>query len=212
MIMKILILAGNRVSNKAARPYSQALVDTLKDLVEFSEVVLITDDSEFLQIEKLSPRISSRVIPQKTAGALTTAAFGLQDVSESSPFLIIPSNSKISTLSIKNFIENMNRSEALVGAVVFEGSDPIYSYARVDNTGQIVEIVEKEVSGSCALAGYYYFKDKELFAGCVEWALVNNVQREGKFFLSPALNYFLANSMEITLYEIATDEYSRLEN
>jgi hypothetical protein len=212
MIMKVLILAGNRLSSMAVRPYSQAFVDTLKELVEFSEVVLITDDSKLREIENLSPRISSRIIPQETAGALTTAAFGLQDVSDSSPFLIIPSNSKISTLSIKYFREAMSRSAALVGAVVFEGSDPLYSYARVDNTGQIVEIVEKEVSGSCALAGYYYFKDKELFARCVEWALVNNVQREGKFFLSPALNYFLANSMEITLYEIAANEYSRLEN
>jgi hypothetical protein len=103
----------------------------------------------------------------------------------------------------------MTDHAAPVGAVVFEALDPMYSYARIDIRGQIVEIVEKELAGRCALAGYYFFRKKDLFCQCVEWAMVNNVQKDGIFYISPSLNYFLANSQEIALFEIPKSHYAR---
>jgi len=39
--------------------------------------------------------------------------------------------------------------------------------------------------------------------------MVSNIQNEGKFFISPALNYFLANSIEISLFSISQEDYLR---
>jgi hypothetical protein len=98
---------------------------------------------------------------------------------------------------------------AAVGAIVFDGVDPLYSYARIGKSGEIIEVVEKEVSGSCALAGIYYFSNKDLLSYCLEWAMVNNIQNQGNFFISPALNYFLGKSIEISLFEIPNQDYLR---
>lgn len=208
--MKILLLAGNRNANEASAITPDDLMSKAAELSDFAEVTIVTDDPNLLSWELPNESIFVHEIPSETSGALATAAFGLRNIPEKSPFLVIPSNSSLNPSSLREFMLFMTDHIAPVGAVVFEASDPMYSYARIDTTGQVVEIVEKEIAGSCALAGYYFFRNKEIFCQCVEWAMVNNVQKNGIFFISPSLNYFLANSQEIALFEVPKNHYSRL--
>jgi hypothetical protein len=97
------------------------------------------------------------------------------------------------------------------GAIVFESIEPCFSYVRRNSTGQVVEVLEKQVSGNCALAGVYYFRNKTVFSECVQWALVNNVNTGGNYYISPALNYFVAAAIDVGLYEIPSNEYLRFD-
>lgn len=208
--MNILLLAGNRTTDHESVIVNEAIMSKATALTNFAKVTIVTNDHSLLNLEIPNELISVLEIPSKTAGALATAAFGLQNIADESPFLLIPTNSSLELSSLSEFTISMTNNAAPVGAVVFEASDPLYSYARIDSTGQVVEIVEKEIAGSCALAGYYFFRNKDVFRKCVQWAMVNNVQKDGVFFISPSLNYFLANSQEIVLFEVPENHYSRL--
>lgn len=207
--MKSLILAGNQKTKHVVGDSLIRLSIQVDKLSTFSQVLILSNLLE----EEIFPSSLTKVqivkTPDLTCGALATAGFGLPHISENEPFLVIPSNAEVGGNYIQSFANSMVSQQASVGAIVFDGTDPLYSYARIGMSGEIIEIVEKSVSGSCALAGVYYFSNKDHFSNCLEWAMVNNIQNQGSFFISPALNYFLAKSIEISFFEIPKAEYLR---
>lgn len=207
--MKSLILAGNRKFEDIDEDLLSRIRFQIEKLSSFSQVLILSNLLGEENFQAFLTKVQIVKTPDLTTGALATAGFGLSHISSNEPFLIIPSNAEVGGDYIQKFVESMNAQQASVGAIVFDGTDPLYSYARMGKSGAIIEIVEKSVSGSCALAGVYYFSNKYHFANCLEWAMVNNIQNQGSFFISPALNYFLAKSIEISFFEIPKDEYLR---
>ena len=205
--MHSLLIAGNKSFSEKSD--FQLLQNKINEISKFSKVILLASYEFPRTLEAEFPNIVIEKVPPGTKGALATAAFGLSHLGQSKPFLIIPSNATIANNEIENFSRKMSAEKSRVGAISFRSSNPLFSYARLDLGEEIVEIVEKKVFGSCALAGVYWFDEKETFANCIEWSMVNNIQNNNNFFISPALNYFLANSITITLFEILESQYSR---
>jgi dTDP-glucose pyrophosphorylase len=207
--MYSLILAGSNSSFNSPNFELRNLESQIETLSRHTNVIILTSSRSTISILEKYSQVECLMIPDNTAGALASASYGLSKIPSGESFLVVPTNASIEKNGISNFQREMHASASEVGAMVFQGSEPIYSYARLDERGAIIEIVEKQISGSCALAGVYYFKNASLFENCVEWAMVNNVSHEGKFYLSPALNYFLANSIPISLFEISSQDYLR---
>lgn len=205
--MHSLLMAGNKSFSENSD--IQLLRKKLCEISKFSKVILLASYQFPRTLQEEFPNLIIKKVPPGTKGALATAAFGLSHLGQQMPFLIIPSNATIANNEIEKFSGKMVAEKSRVGAISFRSSNPIFSYARLDLEQKIVEIVEKKVLGSCALAGVYFFNKKATFADCIEWSMVNNVQSNGNFFISPALNYFLANSINISLFEILESQYSR---
>jgi len=207
--VKSIVLAGNKTSSEVDSGYLKRLEVRVARLAEFSEVLILSNALDKSSFHSLPFGVQVKKTPDKTSGALATAGFGLAFLSDDEPFLITPSNAEVSGNLEQTFLESMLEKQSVVGAIVFNGRDPLYSYARLGKNGELIEIIEKSVSGSCALAGFYYFSSKKIFSECLEWAMVNNIRTKGNFFISPALNYFLAKSIEISLFEISNEDYLR---
>jgi hypothetical protein len=207
--MKSIILAGNKASSEIDSSYLKWLEMRIERLAKFSQVLILSNVLDETNFHSLPFDVQFKKTPDKTSGALATAGFGLALISDDEPFLITPSNAEVSGNLEQEFVESMLEKQSVVGAIVFNGTDPLYSYARLGKNRELVEIIEKRVSGSCALAGFYYFSNKKIFSECLEWAMVNNIQNKGNFFISPALNYFLAKSIEISLFEMSSEDYLR---
>jgi hypothetical protein len=207
--MKSIILAGNKKSSEIDSGFLKRLEIQIVKLAKFSQVLILSNALDETNFHSLPFEVQIKKTPDKTSGALATAGFGLAFLSEDEPFLITPSNAEMSGNLEEAFLESMLEKQSVVGAIVFNGTDPLYSYAMLGKNGELIEIIEKSVYGSCALAGFYYFSSKKIFSECLEWAMVNNIQTKGNFFISPALNYFLAKSIEISLFEISNEDYLR---
>lgn len=207
--MKTFFLAGNKRAADVDALFESRIADQSLKLSKFSQVFLLSSLAGTEVFNGLSSMVDVVTIPLNTSGALATAGFALPLLDPDEPFLLMPTNSEIKGDFVEKFFATMQDKKALVGAIVFNGIDPLYSYARLGLSGEIIEVIEKKVSGSCALAGVYFFSNRELLSNCLEWAMVNNVQNQGYFFISPALNYFLAKSIEITLFEVGSQEYLR---
>jgi hypothetical protein len=207
--MKSIILAGNMKSSEIDSGFLKRLEIQVVKLAKFSQVLILSNALDETNFHSLPFDVQVKKTPDKTSGALATAGFGLAFLSDDEPFLITPSNAEISGNLEEAFLEDMLEKQSVVGAIVFNGTDPLYSYAMLGKNGELIEIIEKSVYGSCALAGFYYFSSKKIFSECLEWAMVNNIQTKGNFFISPALNYFLAKSIEISLFDISNEDYLR---
>ena len=208
--MYSFLLAGNRNEFSVAQIDVNAIAGIIDQLKLFSIVVLISNDRSLEKLKQSYPDLIFQFVPDDTSGALVTAAFGLSRVELNQPFLVVPTNSRLADNLIENFSISMASKKVTVGAIVFQGKDPVYSYARLGKINNVIEIVEKQVEGGCALAGVYYFSDKVSFEKCLRWALLNNVRTNGRFYISPGLNYFLANAVEVELFEVSEDDYLRI--
>jgi hypothetical protein len=209
--MKLIYLAG-----RSTHPHSDQ-VDFIKDsylskIIEVFDVFYIGHSQGVSDGKFDNPKLTVRNIPTQTNGALATAAFGLSYVSKDESFLLVPSNAFIPISDLQRFSEEMLVAKARVGTVTFKSIDPRFSYARKDQEGRLVEIVEKQVMGDSALAGIYFFASKLDFNNCIQWSMVNNFRTNGQFYISPSLNYFLAMSVRIDLFEIESTNYLRFDS
>jgi hypothetical protein len=145
-----------------------------------------------------------------THGALMTLAWTVNALEEDEPFVVAPIDGIVLT-DIGKFAETMFEDSVQIGLVVFPSKNPNFSYLRLKGK-EIIEFAEKEIIGPLATSGVFYFQNKEILLRCIEWSLMNNVNREGEYYLAPALNYAIGENMKIGLWEVVENDYFRFSN
>lgn len=150
---------------------------------------------------------------RQTQGALASAALGACLINEKSiPILICPANSLISRKRILEFVLYMKCKNTEVGSMIFPSQNKKFSYIRIQKSGEVIEVAEKRVIGTQALAGVFYFRNVEIFLKASAWTFERNIRMYNKFYVAPMLNYFISENINIDVFPIAKKEYIRLEN
>ena len=147
------------------------------------------------------PEVDFLIIPHATRGALCSAAMTLDALERDVPLIITPGDSIISgdlSVLLPIFLED----DSAAGTVLFENSLPRWSYARVNNKSQILEMGEKSPISKFASTGVFYFRSPELFMRAAEWVLRENMHTGGEFYLSSALNYLIMNGKRVLGVEL----------
>ena len=93
-----------------------------------------------------------------------------------------------------------------VGVVTFTSVHPRWSYILNDGK-EIIQTAEKNPISNKAIAGYYYFKSAELFFDCSFKTILNDVQIDGLFFVSPVINEYVLKNKKVNFYEIENKQY-----
>jgi hypothetical protein len=171
--------------------------------------LIVRNKSEKLDIKNAKP-IDYIDLINPTRGALISLSFALDKIPSDMPILVIPTNSWVNFDS-KLFVMEMIKSGSRIGLVCFESNNPNYSYLRKRGK-QVVEFREKEIIGDLATAGVFYFASKLDIASCIEWCLLNNIHKNGNYYLAPSLNYFICQDSRIGLHEINASNYYRAES
>jgi UDP-N-acetylglucosamine diphosphorylase / glucose-1-phosphate thymidylyltransferase / UDP-N-acetylgalactosamine diphosphorylase / glucosamine-1-phosphate N-acetyltransferase / galactosamine-1-phosphate N-acetyltransferase len=171
--------------------------------------LIVRNKSEKLDVKNAKPIDYINLI-NPTRGALISLSFALDKIPSDMPILVIPTNSWVNFDS-KLFVTEMIKSGSRIGLVCFESNNPNYSYLRKKGK-QVVEFREKEIIGDLATAGVFYFASKQDIASCIEWCLLNNIHKNGNYYLAPSLNYFICQDSRIGLHEINASSYYRAES
>jgi hypothetical protein len=144
----------------------------------------------------------------KPQGALCTLGLSLSELDEFLPILVVPFNSQ-SSYSVETFLTNMSEQNFDAGIIGFNSTERLYSYVR-QRKGEILEVAEKEVIGSFATAGIFYFRNRQTLIDCINWSLMNRVTRNGLYYVAPALNSIITSGGKIGLFEISEKDYARI--
>ena len=145
-----------------------------------------------------------------THGALMSLAWTVNMLDEEEHFVVAPIDGIVLT-DVRKFADSMSEDAVQIGLIAFQSENPKFSYLRLKDN-EIIEFAEKEVIGSLATSGIFYFQNKQILLQCIEWSLMNNVNREGQYYLAPALNYAIGENMKIGLLEVAADDYFRFSD
>jgi bifunctional N-acetylglucosamine-1-phosphate-uridyltransferase/glucosamine-1-phosphate-acetyltransferase GlmU-like protein len=157
---------------------------------------------------KINQNQIKRVLIGNTKGALLSALIAIRDCDLNLPIFITPGDALVVEEQYKEFCSQSLRSNSEISLMVFDSQNPKFSYIRMRDE-KLVEVCEKKVISSKATAGIFYFKTAHLFIECAEWAIMNNVQTNGLFFLAPALNYAVVKGLNPTLFQINEKDYYR---
>jgi dTDP-glucose pyrophosphorylase len=197
------------------------LANAIKNEIELSSIVnrykelgrvgIVLSRENCPKVAKLNFEMDVDLSPlaKRTGGALGSIGMSLGYIPEDCAVLIAPIDAYVKS-HVADFVERAKNELADAAVLSFRGNDPKYSYLRVKNE-QVVELVEKRIVSAIATTGITYFSSKQQLINCIEWAIINNVQREGVFYIAPALNYFVSSGLKLVQVEIPSIDYQRLE-
>ena len=133
-------------------------------------------------------------------GALGTAVLATESIDLDQP-LVIAAGDAVVQGGIEKYISALQAKFVDAGTIVFESTNPRWSYVSVGESGNVLEVIEKQVLGPFATIGCFYFKSARLFLEAAEWVFVNNAQVNDRFYVSTSLNYLISKGLSVG-YEI----------
>lgn len=197
---------GKQVNKYEFEIAGQQLIQRITQTYGSGKTYLATSDSNINSNDDKTSPVSVQI--GNTKGALISALIAIRDCNLDLPIFIVPGDALIAKKNYDEFNLQSLQSKSEISLVVFDSQNPMYSYVRMVDE-KLVEVCEKKVISSKATAGLFYFRTAHLFIECAEWAIMNNIQTNGMFFLAPALNYAVVKGINPFLFQINEDKYYR---
>lgn len=192
-------------------PMIQRVIDSTKTLnIPFKIIFIVKeeDTSKFHldnTLKLLDPECEIVKIKNITKGGLCSVLMAIDKIDNEDSLLILNSDQIIeeNLFKINNcWVEN----DSDVGVVTFTSVHPRWSYILTEDK-EIIQTAEKNPISNKAIAGYYYFKSAELFFDCAFKTILDDVQIDGLFFVSPVINEYVLRNKKVNFYEIQNTQY-----
>lgn len=198
---------GNTVLEKQVDCYRHSNPDEFIFCVKADE---IRDYQVDLVIKQIIPNYSIVPIKGLTKGAVCTALLGSVHLKNDGE-LIIASVDDFMDNSCIEMIDYFRKEKADVGVVSFDSVHPRYSFAKLNDKEEVVEVAEKRPISKNALASFYYFKSSDDFIECAKNVIRKNNPINGSFYISQVLNEMILRQGKVAMYKIPNGKFHPLK-
>ncbi len=186
------------------RPMFLEALKSLGDL-DYSKLVIVAleEHEEAFGIsniiaKELNPSKTELVlIPDVTDGQLCTVLAAKKYIT-ADPLLIITSDTYIKSQLSQGLAANP-KAEGLIQVKSLPGDS--WSFARMNEKGDVVEVSEKVRISEWASTGIYYFQNGERFVTYAEEMIENEERTRGEFYVMPLYSKYLKNNFVIRTFE-----------
>lgn len=152
------------------------------------------------------PASSFVLVSGNLKGALVSALVASEGLDLDSPLIVAGGDSEIAG-GIQNIVTEFVDGNYAAGVIVFESAEPRWSYIKNSSHGMVIQVSEKKVIGKFATTGTFYFDSVDTFRASAKWCLVNNVQNNGNYFVSSALNFVISQGGRVSYRQIPATDY-----
>lgn len=121
-----------------------------------------------------------------THGALCTALLAI-DIKFKEGEIFVASADSVASKGYFDEVSEFLSSNAEAGTVYLEKTDNSWSYLRIRNENEIIEISEKRRISTHASTGFFMFRSIDVFLDGAEWAIKNSLTINSRYFLSGTL-------------------------
>lgn len=187
----------------AGRPMAELVVSQLKRQFPAAAFTFVVDRDEARSFSldrtlELAAGAGAQMVERlgETSGALCSCLLAIDALDMDAP-LIISNSDQIIDTDLAGHIERFEKSGARAGVITFDSVHPRWSYVVEDAPGQVIQTFEKKVVSRHAIAGLYYFRTARDFIEAAQRAILNDVNVDGVFFISSALNEVLLAGGEV---------------
>lgn len=147
----------------------------------------------------------STVMPVKrlTEGTASTVLLANRIFNNDQPMLVANSDQLVD-FDVNKFIEDCFQRSLDGSILVFRDKtmDTKWSYVRIDDSGRVLEVAEKEPISDLATVGIYLFARGKDFVQAAMEMIVANDRVNGEFYTCPVYNYMIKSGAKIGIYEV----------
>jgi NDP-sugar pyrophosphorylase family protein len=150
-------------------------------------------------------------VRENTGGAACTSLLAAEYIDNEQELLILNGN-EILEVDYSATLNNFREQGMDSGVVTFDAVHPRYSYVYTNAEGNVEEAAEKVPISRNAVAGFYYFKKGSYFIEAVKNMIRASDSVNGKYFVTPALNYLILQGRNVGTVKIEKSKYHPLKN
>lgn len=136
-----------------------------------------------------------------TQGAACTVLTAAQFIN-SDDELIIANSDQFVEFDINDFVAEARRGDKDGLIMTFKASHPKWSYARVDDSENVLEVAEKKVISDKATVGIYYIKKGSDFVAGAQSMIHKDIRHNNEFYVCPVYNELILNGEKIYIYNV----------
>ena len=136
-----------------------------------------------------------------TEGAACTVLLAKDFVDNDEPLVIANSDQFIEWNSLE-FLYKMNEQNLDAGIVSFKATHPKWSYAKVNDSGFVTEVAEKNPISDIATVGVYYWKQGKDFVKYAESMILKDIRVNNEFYVCPVFNEAISDGLKIKTFDV----------
>lgn len=183
-------------TNSIPRPHQLIFILKEEDIVKYH-----LDNT----LKLLSPDCIIVKLKRETRGALCSILMAIDKIDKDDELLIL-NGDQIIDRDLKEIQDYWDLNSADVGLITFSSVHPRWSFAKIEDS-QVVQTAEKNPISNNAIAGYYYFRNAGNFFDSAYQCILNDVQLDRRFFISPVINEYVLRQKKVLNFPIEKNQY-----
>jgi dTDP-glucose pyrophosphorylase len=145
-----------------------------------------------------------------TAGSVCTALLAAEHIDENEEIVLVAADELIEA-DLAGIVKAFSARDCDAGVLAFRSVHPRYSFALLDQDGDVCEVAEKRPISKHALVSFYYFRSGKDFVR----AALNVVRKDRKinnaFYLSQTINEMILRHAKVGIEFIGNDSFHPLK-
>lgn len=186
------------------KPMIQVVVDNLNVDANFIFVVQ-KDHREKYNLDTLlnliTPNCKIVEVDGLTEGAACTTLLAKEYIDNDAPLLMANSDQFLEWDS-NEFMYKMIEQRVDGGIVTFTSTHPKWSFAKVNEIGDVIEVAEKNPISDIATVGVYYWSKGSDYVKYTEQMIEKNVRVNNEFYVCPVFNEAIGDGKIIRTFNI----------
>jgi NDP-sugar pyrophosphorylase family protein len=139
-----------------------------------------------------------------TEGAAITVLKARDYFDNNDPLMIANSDQWID-VDINDYLRDIENRRLDGSMLTMKADDDKWSYAKVDSTGMVSEVVEKIVISDEATVGVYNFKQGADFCKYADFMVNKGIRSNGEFYVAPVYTFMAKEGSKIGVYNIGEE-------
>ena len=135
-----------------------------------------------------------------TEGAACTTLLAKDIINNDAPLFFANSDQWVDWDPVQ-FMYDMQETSADGGIVTFKATHPKWSFAKLDESGNVLEVAEKNPISDNATVGYYYWKHGADFVRYAEQMIEKDIRVNNEFYVCPVFNQAIEDGKTIRTHE-----------
>jgi len=187
----------------AGKPMFVWALESLKD-IEVSLLIIVSleeHEKDYQLNEKIATvwhnKFQLILLKSVTEGQLCTVMAAKDYLNTNEDLLILSSDTFVESNIGEEILKTKKNVDGIIS--VFNLSGDQWSFAKVDNFGNVIEVAEKSRISDYASTGLYYFTKASEFLQISKEIINANVKTKGEFYIMPVYNYLIGKNKKVRI-------------
>jgi NDP-sugar pyrophosphorylase family protein len=151
-----------------------------------------------------APGSKIRYVEKVTEGPACTVLLARDLIDSDSPLMIANCDQWVD-VKIEDYLATLDREKADGLIMTMWADDPKWSFVRFNESGKVVEVIEKKVVSNEATVGIYNYRRGKDFVCSADRMIAKNLRVNNEFYVAPAYNEMIESGQKIVVHNIGKE-------